>query len=227
MTQHSSESPQLPAALVERLLTYDRSKKSFLPRVSRQEKVLLAAVGVFIAAGVLAYFLRGNLQYRWIAIALAVLSQLLACSAIVVVPVLELIPFVRDPAGALMRPVRRHFDGDAREILALAQKYEQHELEYAHEVLARTAADFSERVALITGPRVGLGPALVVLYFFVADKVVALSYGSQWGIYLPIAIAAFLMAVVQVECQSLGRVALLAKQAAAWKQRGARALALR
>jgi hypothetical protein len=177
---------------------------------------------VFVAAVVAALFLRGHREYRFVPVGLALVSQLMAGVAVAIVPLWEVVPFLRDPVGALAHPVRRHFESDTREILALAQKYEQHELEYAHEVLWRTAADFGDRVVLVAGPSLGLGPALVLLYFFITDKLVGLSYVGQWGLYLPIAVGALLMSAAQIKCQRLGRLALLAKHAAACKQRGVR-----
>jgi hypothetical protein len=85
-----------------------------------------------------------------------------------------------------------------------SQKYPQHELEYAYEALSRAAADFGERVVLIAGPKVGLGPTLVLLYLFIADKIMGLSYGNQWAWYLPIAGAALTMATTQIKCPATG-----------------------
>jgi hypothetical protein len=223
MARPPLQSAQLPAALVERLLAHERSTQESRPALTGQEKVVITSALVLVAAVVAAFSLRGAREYHLVPVGLALVSQLMAGVAVAIVPLWEVVPFIRDPVGALTHPIRRHFESDTREILALAQKYEQHELEYAHEVLWRTAADFGDRVALIAGPRLGLGPALVLLYFFITDKVVGLPYAGQWGLYLPIAAGALLMSAAQIKCQRLGRLALLARHAAACKQRGARA----
>lgn len=214
-----------PEDIISHLLAADGKPPAFKPWSNRLQKWLfLTAISGFAGGATCAilYQYAPGTYLRWGTLGALALSQITA-SLYQLATVVPAIRMFGDPAKTIAAPAQQHFNADIQTITDLARMHEQHELDYARDRLAQVIEQLRYRLGFMIGAveKVGVFPAAIAGYLHAKEILTTPAFASSGIEWVFAALVAFyIMATVfMTASQRLERLALVARHAAAKKQR--------